>query len=115
MDKQRTTEFLEPKFLHYLVRTGDYTVAHCLDYDLVAVADNQDEAIRRLNLVVRSHIEVARKKDMLTALQHRAPDQYWQELASARQGLEILNLEVQSEPSATVTLGVLAASAHAIQ
>jgi len=80
MKKQRTLVVAGPKLLHYLLRSdGDKTVAHCLDYDLVAVAPEQAEAMRRLNLVVRAHMEASRQKRLMAPLQHRAPDRYWSE------------------------------------
>jgi len=103
----------EPKFLHYLLKeTGNRVIAHCLDYDLVAVANDQAEAVRRLNFIVRSHIEVSKERGLWMPLQHRAPDRYWDEIASIKpDNLRILNLEIKKKPEAeAVRIGVLAAS-----
>lgn len=62
--------------LHYLIGAqANYSVAHCLDLDLVATGLSIDEAIRRLDILVRCHRFVGgifnlRKKD-------RAPKKFW--------------------------------------
>lgn len=64
--------------LHYLItQSGNRTIAHCLDYDLVAAADTPHEAVRRLTFVVTAHVGTANKQGLCLALEHRAPESYW--------------------------------------
>ncbi|MFN7920268.1 MAG: hypothetical protein U0Q16_09235 [Bryobacteraceae bacterium] len=65
--------------LHYLVYgSGSRTIAHCLDFDLVASAESTAEAVRRLGFLVKSHVAVAVRDGNAVSLQHRAPEQYWE-------------------------------------
>ena len=65
--------------IHYLVReTEEYGIAHCLDFDLVATADEGiEEALRRLDILVRCQFQV------LNADASKAPQMYWDRFAEA--------------------------------
>jgi hypothetical protein len=83
-----------PRFLHYMIsHQKNKVIAHCLDYDIVAAADDQEEAIQRLNFIVRSHVETAHRYKNESALQHKAPQEFWDcfEKTNCNQ---ILNLEI---------------------
>ena len=68
--------------LHYLIsEKPKYAVGHCLDFDLVATADSIEEALHRLDALVRCCL-----KD---ALENRstiksAPKEYWRQFLSAQ-------------------------------
>lgn len=77
------------RVLHYLftVNKRDKIIAHCLNFDLVASADTLKEAERRLDTVVRFHIETFLKSNGLSGLGVPAPENSWAEYADTlRQG-----------------------------
>jgi 2-polyprenyl-6-methoxyphenol hydroxylase-like FAD-dependent oxidoreductase len=102
----------EPKFLHYLLsESGGQITAHCLDYDLVVSADGREEAIRRLHLLVRVHVETSRATNVPRALRHQAPDEYWARFADTlKENLEILKLEIFNDQTKGRPIGAIAAS-----
>jgi len=70
--------------LHYLfIEEEDRTVAHCLDLDLVAVADTTILAEKRLNALVSAQILRAYSSANFDALFFRAPDELWQQMEHA--------------------------------
>jgi hypothetical protein len=84
-----------PKFLHYMIsHHANKVIAHCLDYDIVAAADDQTEAIERLNFIVRSHVETAKRYRNEVALEHKAPKSFW-DCFEQMNGNEILTLEIK--------------------
>ena len=85
-------EHVWPRFrvLHYLLsESHGKTVAHCLDLDLVATADATREAVRRLDVLVKGHVEFALWNGNFLALMTPAPLQYWKYFAEG----ERINLE----------------------
>jgi hypothetical protein len=71
--------------LHYLVSpSGGRTIAHCLDYDLVAGADTYHEALRRLTFIVGAHVRMAEQPGAQDALKHEAPGMYWNKFQHLR-------------------------------
>ena len=102
------------RLLHYLVSHshGEF-VAHCLDIDTVATAQNQEEAIESLNALVKAHIEHALRHNPgnLTP----APPVYWKSFTQAEFGgfgtIEISITGPQIVPTPEAHLDVLAAKA----
>ena len=72
---------MEP-VLHYLVaKKSTYGVAHCLDLDIVATAeDGIGEAIRRLNVLVRCQYQ----GPFVNSSPKRAPQHYWDQFARSQ-------------------------------
>ncbi len=71
--------------LHYLVsESGSRFVVHCLDYDLIASAETYHEAVRRLTFVVSAHVATANRQGLQMALEHKAPDGYWEKFQHLR-------------------------------
>ncbi len=70
--------------LHYLVYAseGKY-VAHCLDLDLVSVGDEVVSASRKLDSLVKDHIEFSLATGQLANLSTQAPVHYWKEFDRA--------------------------------
>jgi hypothetical protein len=69
--------FAEP--LHYLLHEVEgEKVAHCLNLDLVAAGKTKDEAISRLNEIVRVQVGYALKNGALEILRTKAPARYWE-------------------------------------
>lgn len=66
------------RVLHYLLSASHgKTVAHCLDLDLVAAAAAQEEAVRRLDVLVKTQIELALTNGNSAILTTPAPLEYW--------------------------------------
>lgn len=73
------TGFLFSEPLHYLLHEVDgEKVAHCLNMDLVAAGDGIEEAVRRLNELVRYQVSYALKNNVLEMLRTKAPARYWE-------------------------------------
>jgi hypothetical protein len=72
-------EFPKIRIINYLLSPKDgKTIAHCLDFDLVVVHSDQEEAIQRLNAVVKAHIEFALNQGTYAQLSTPAPNEYWE-------------------------------------
>lgn len=71
--------FPKLRVLHYLysVNKRERSVAHCLDFDLVETADSREEAERRLDVLVRFHIESYLNSSGLSGLNGSAPSEFW--------------------------------------
>ena len=67
------------KVLHYLfsLNKRNRYVAHCLNFDIVATAENMEEAERRLDALVRSHVESYLNSNGLSGLSGPAPSSYF--------------------------------------
>jgi hypothetical protein len=65
--------------IHYLfsVNKRNKTIAHCLDFDLVASAENLEVAEKRLDTLVRLHIESYIRSNGATGLGEPAPKNEW--------------------------------------
>lgn len=63
--------------LHYLVtQNQDYVVAHCLDCDLVSTGGTIEEAIKRLDVLMRCHA-------LTMSNTTKAPPAFWQRFDKA--------------------------------
>jgi len=69
------------RLLHYFfsVNARGKTIARCLNFDIVASADDMTEAELRLDALVRFHIESFLKSNGLTGLNNQAPKKFWAE------------------------------------
>jgi hypothetical protein len=56
------------------------TVAHALDFDLVSVASSEDEAVAKLRLAVKSHVEFGIKMGIERDIMFPAPKKFWESL-----------------------------------
>ena len=77
------------KVLNYLfsVNKRKRVVAHCLNFDLVATADNITEAERRLDLLVRYHVASYMTTNGASGINESAPADFWSKYTEAvRQG-----------------------------
>ena len=71
--------------LHYLFsRSSGKVVAHCLNLDLVASGDTTELAEARLNAVVVAQIASCWTSGNYWQLRFKAPVEYWQALADAK-------------------------------
>jgi len=60
-------------------------VAHCLEFDVVAVEDTHEAAILLLKELVEDLLAAAEKDGTLDEVLHPAPERYWKMLAKARE------------------------------
>src|SRR5260370_37454936 len=69
------------RLLHYFfsVNERDKTIAHCLNFDLVTSGDSTEEAERRLDILVKYHIEAFLKSNGMSGLNGQAPKRFWSE------------------------------------
>jgi len=102
--------------LHYLFTpSGDRTVAHCLDLDLVTSGKDIDDAEASLNALVLYQVRSCYVAGNFAELKFKAPSRYWQALGNARQ-LPNAHLEFEVPPvvlpveRARVSLPVLRAT-----
>lgn len=63
---------------------GEY-VAHCLQFDLVAVAPTADQAIEEIKDLITAQIVFANEHDNLDSIFRPAPPEYWRKLWCAKQ------------------------------
>ena len=77
--------------LHYLISQADGKfAAHCLDLDLVSIADDLQTAGRKLDGLVKAHIELSLATSNLSNLGTRAPQSYWKQF--------LAGTEIELEP-----------------
>jgi hypothetical protein len=60
----------------------DRTIAHALDFDLVAVGRNEDEAIRKLRASVKCHVEFGIRYNYVCDILSSAPAEAWDALTT---------------------------------
>ncbi len=65
--------------LHYLfsLNKRDRFVAHCLNFDIVATAESMEEAERKLDALVRFHIESYLRSSGAACLSGPAPKEFF--------------------------------------
>lgn len=56
------------------------TIAHALDFDLVSVAASEEEAIAKVRLAIKHHIEFGIKNDLNLDIRFPAPQKFWEAL-----------------------------------
>lgn len=68
------------RVVHYLLSEKDGKhVAHCLDLDVVSTGESQKIAVRKLDDLVKAHIELALATGRLENLATKAPSSYWRQ------------------------------------
>lgn len=55
-------------------------VAHCLDFDLLEIANTDEEAWSRLTRTIKTYVEFGLSKGWNESIRHRAPQHYWDAL-----------------------------------
>jgi len=65
-------------FVSYRRSKDGKTVAHSLDFDLVAVADDENKALDKLRLSVKTYIEYGLSNNWLEDILCPAPQKYWE-------------------------------------
>lgn len=68
------------RVVHYLLNVADGKhVAHCLDLDLVSVGATRDDAVRKLDDLVKTQIELSLGTGRLVNLTTKAPVSFWRQ------------------------------------
>ena len=107
--------FPKMKVLHYLFHKVDgEVVAHCLDLDIVAAGDTENEATERLNAIVKAQVEsVLQGRSVAGNLTTVAPQKYWDMFMAApeirRSQLEIRVPQIVPTVTQKSALGILSA------
>jgi len=65
-----------------VINHPDRTIAHALDFDLVAVGHNEDEAIRKLRTSVKCHVEFGIRYGYVCDILSSAPPEAWDALTT---------------------------------
>ena len=117
-DSMKEEMFPSLKSVSYLIFKRSETgrvVAHCLDLDLVASASTQEEAERRLDILVSGQIANAIATGNVLLLNHKAPQEYWEKLKLC-QTLQnrVLKVELPNPIPACGEIGVVKAECAAI-
>ncbi len=60
-----------------LSHKANEVVAHALDFDLVAVAKTEDEAVAKIRMAVKRHIEFGLNSGYERNILYSAPAEYW--------------------------------------
>jgi hypothetical protein len=75
------TPFSLPMTAVFLVKKyNDKAVAHALDFDLVTVASTEEEAMRKMRIAVKHHVEFGLKNNFNLDILQSAPEEAWSAL-----------------------------------
>lgn len=82
-------------FVSYTRAKDGKTVAHSLDFDLVAVAENEDQAFGRLRLAVKTYVEYGLSNNWAEDIMFPAPTESWDGFAASKsiQSMEPIEIE----------------------
>jgi hypothetical protein len=70
--------FALPMMTYFLFTKHPHgTVAHALDFDLVAVSRTQEIAATKLRKAVKAHVEFGIQHDLTKDILFKAPDKFW--------------------------------------
>ena len=80
------------RVLHYFYSFNQRkkVVAHCLNFDIIATADDVSEAERRLDALVRFHIETYLRSNGLSGLNDPAPSEFFASYTQALRNGKVL-------------------------
>jgi hypothetical protein len=78
---------------------GGKTIAHALDFDIVAIGSDTDEAIRQLRSAVKHHVEFGLRKQLCDEdIRLRAPEEHWRRIKNAPVRIgEAIHIEVDGK------------------
>jgi len=73
----RNTSDLDLDLRAVIYREGRFTLAHCLELDLVAEGDSAADAVQTLVELIQMQIDAARDAGDLGSIFRPAPPEYW--------------------------------------
>jgi hypothetical protein len=84
-------------FLSYTRGKDGKVVAHSLDFDLVAVDDDEEKAFKRLRLAVKTYIEYGLSNNWTEDIVFPAPREYWENFMKAKSIRSMEPLEIEDD------------------
>lgn len=72
--------FALPMMLTFLESNNGKHVAHSLDFDIVAVGDNEDDAWGKLRLAVKTYVEYGLSNGWKDHIMFPAPQEFWDKI-----------------------------------
>jgi hypothetical protein len=72
-------------------------VAHSLDFDLVSVADNEEEAFRKLRLAVKTYVEYGLSNNWADDIHFPAPSLFWDKFQRSKSVKTMDPIEVEDD------------------
>ena len=87
--------------------------AHCLELDIVAVADSEAQAIDDLRDLIAAQLEHALENDNMHNFYHAAPKRYWEEYQACTERLELQRDKVDDITDSGWQVNTLARLCHA--
>jgi hypothetical protein len=74
------------------------TVAHALDFDLVAVSDTVEKAVEKLCLAVKIYIEYGLSNGWTDDIVFKAPPRFWEAISQETQAKFLPSIMIDASP-----------------
>jgi hypothetical protein len=78
--QQRERSFNLPMMLTFLESKNGHHAVHSLDFDLVSVAESEDEAWAKLRLAVKTYVEFGLSNGWKDQIVFPAPKEFWDKI-----------------------------------
>jgi len=72
-------------------------VAHSLDFDLVAVGEDEERAFKKLRLALKTYLEYGISKDWTDDISFPAPPEYWEPFLKATSMRSMDPIEIDAD------------------
>ena len=72
-------------------------VAHALDFDLVSVANDEQEVLKKIRLAVKVYVEYGLNNNWAEDIDFPAPDRFWQGVAKAEHIGSLPPIEIEDK------------------
>lgn len=78
--QQTEPSFNLPPMLTFLESTNGYHAVHSLDFDIVSVADSEEEAWRKTRIAVATYVEYGLNNGLKEYIVFNAPKEFWDKI-----------------------------------
>lgn len=78
--QQQDSNFDLPMVLTFLESSNGHHAVHSLDFDLVAVGDNEQEAWSKLRVAVKTYVEFGLSNGWKEYIKFPAPQKFWDKI-----------------------------------
>jgi hypothetical protein len=78
--QQAEPSFNLPSMLTFLESANGYHAVHSLDFDIVSVADSEEEAWRKLRIAVTTYVEFGLSNGLKQYIVFNAPKEFWDKI-----------------------------------
>jgi len=85
---KRSSKGLAMTFNVLIKKEDDIYMAHCLELDIVATGDTEDQVRKDIASLISTQVDYAFSNDNLENLYHPAPAEVWQEFFSCKKQTE---------------------------